>query len=145
MTVNPYARQQEILAKVRELPFLPIFEGGVPDGEAIPKDAQGRIKPHVAVNFAGMTDPPKKYNGIEGAEKDSFEQQFSVHAVAGDDDASRQVLNQVLRHLLGFAPYGCGQIRPAFFAGVGQISSLAQPTRYSAVQAFRFLMNDTEG
>lgn len=142
--IDPYARQQEILAFLRTLPFLEIFEGGVPDGEAIPKDIKGRIKPHVVVNFAGLTDPPKKHNGIEGAARDSFEQQFSTHAIAGDDDAARQVHNQVLRKLLGFVPFGCGEIRPAFFAGMGQISSLGQPTRYSAVQAFKFLINDSE-
>lgn len=144
MTINPYTTQQEILAFLRTLPFLEFFEGDVPDGEAIPKDAFGKIKPHVVVNFAGLVDPPKKLNGIEGAAKDSFVQQFSTHSIAGDDDAARQVNNIVLRKLLGFAPFGCGEIRPAFFAGMGRISSLGQPTRLSAVQAFRFLMNDTE-
>lgn len=145
MTVNPYAVQQEILAYLRTLPHLLVFEGSVPDGEAIPKDAKGKIRPHLVVNFAGLTDPPKRYNGIMGAKFDSFDQGFSTHAIAGDDDAARQVHNQGLRHLLGFAPFGCGEIRPAFFAGMGQISSLGQPTRFSAVQAFKFLMNDTEG
>ena len=143
MTINQYATQQEILTFLRTLPFQ-FFEGSVPDGEAIPKDAFGKIKPHVAVNFAGLVDPPKKHNGIEGAQRDSFIQQFSTHSVASDDDAARQVNNAVLRKLLGFTPFGCGEIRPAFFAGMGQISSLGQPTRFSAVQAFRFLMNDTE-
>lgn len=145
MTVNPYSTQQEILAYLRTLPFPEFFEGSVPDGEAIPKDASGRVKPHVVVNFAGLTDAPKNHNGIEGAARDSFVQGFSTHAIAGDDDAARQVHNLVLRKLLGFIPYGCGELRPAFFAGIGQISSLGQPTRFSAVQAYKFLMNDTEG
>lgn len=145
MTVNPYTTQQAVLAHLRTLPFLEVFEGSVPDGEAIPKDANGKIKPHVVVNFAGLTDPPKRHNGIMGAKYDSFQQGFSTHAIAGDDDAARQVHNAVLRKLLGFEPFGCGEIRPAFFAGVGEISTLGQPTRFSAVQAFKFLMNDTEG
>jgi len=145
MTVNPYATQQEVLAFLRTLPFLEVFEGSVPDGEAIPKDANGKIKPHLVVNFAGLTDPPKRHNGIMGAKYDSFQQGFSTHAIAGDDDAARQVHNQALRKLLGFEPFGCGEIRPAFFAGVGEISTLGQPTRFSAVQSFKFLMNDTEG
>lgn len=144
MTINPYARQQEILAFLRTEPFLEVFEGSVPDGEAIPKDDYGKIKPHVVVNFAGLTDPPKRHNGIMGAKYDSFQQGFSTHAIAGDDDAARQVHNQVLMLLLGFTPFGCGEIRPAFFAGVGEISSLGQPTRFSAVQAYKFLINDTD-
>ena len=144
MTVNPYAAKQEILALLRTTPHLEVFEGSVPDGEAIPKDDKGKIKPHLVVNFAGLTDPPKRHNGIMGARYDSFQQGFSTHAIAGDDDAARQVHNQALRKLLGFTPYGCGEIRPAFFAGVGEISTLGQPTRFSAVQAFKFLMNNTE-
>jgi predicted dinucleotide-binding enzyme len=70
-------------------------------------------------------------------------QGFSIHGIAGDDDAAQQVHNAALRHLLGFTPFGCGEIRPAFFAGVGKISTLGQPSRYSAVQAFKFLMNST--
>jgi len=144
MTVNPYASKQEILAELRTIPFLQILEGSVPDGEAIPKDAYGKIKPHLVVNWAGLTDPPKRHNGIVGAKKDSFQQGFSTHAIAGDDDAAQQVHNQALMKLLGFEPFGCGEIRPAFFAGVGEISTLGQPTRFSAVQAFKFLINDTE-
>jgi hypothetical protein len=141
MTVNPYAAQQEILAYLRTLPFPEFFEGSVPDGDDIPLDAKGNIKPHVVVNFAGLTEPPKKTNGITGAQDDSFIQGFSTHAIAGDDDAARQVHNAVLMKLLGFRPFACGEIRPAFFAGVGEISSHGQPTRYSAVQAFKFLLN----
>lgn len=141
MTVNPYATHQEILAFLRTTPYLLVEEGSVPDGEAIPKDAQGRIRPHVVVNWAGLTEPPKGVNGITGAQDDSFLQQFSTHAIAGDDDAAQQVHNQVLMKLLGFAAYGCGEIRPAFFAGVGQISSLGQPTRFSAVQSYKYLIN----
>lgn len=141
MTVNPYAAQQDILAHLRAVPYLIVFEGGVPDGEAIPKDAQGRIKPHLVVNFAGLTEPKKGTNGIIGATVDSFMQGFSTHAIAGDDDAARQVHNQGLMALLGYKVYGCGEIRPAFFAGVGQISTLSQPTRYSAVQSYKFLLN----
>lgn len=141
MTVNAYAAQQEVLDHLRLIPNVRIFEGGVPDGTAIPLTSQGRIAPHLVVNWAGLTEPPKKVNGIMGAAYDSFMQGFSTHAIAGDDDAARQVHNVCLMHLLGFQPYGCGEIRPAFFAGVGEISSLGQPTRLSAVQSYKFLIN----
>jgi hypothetical protein len=143
MTVNPYATQQEVLAFLRELTTIPVFEGSVPDGDDIPMTPSGKIKPHIVINFAGLTEAPKQVNGITGARDDSYMQGFSTHAIAGDDDAARQVHNAGLMKLLGFVPYGCGEIRPAFFAGVGEISSLGQPTRYSAVQAYKFLMNST--
>jgi hypothetical protein len=141
MTVNPFPIQQEILTLLRTITNVLVYEGSVPDGTAIPMDANGKIKPHIVVNFAGLTDPPKRVNGITGATDDSFMQSFSTHAIAGDDNAARQVHSLGWLKLLGYCPVKCGEIRPAFFAGVGEISSLGQPTRFSAVQSYKFLIN----
>lgn len=140
MTVNPFLSQQQILARFRLLTTIPIFEGNVPDGEAIPMTGT-KIKPHLVINFAGLTDPPKRVNGITGAADDSFMQTFSTHAIAGDDNAARAVHSIGWGQILGFIPDHCGEIRPAFFAGVGEISSLSQPTRFSAVQSYKYLIN----
>lgn len=141
MTVNPYLAQQEILAHLRTLARIEIFEGNVPDGKAVSITPKGKVAPHLVVNFAGLTEPSRHVNGIMGAAYDSFIQGFSTHAIAGDDDAARQLHNIALMKLLGFQPHGCAEIRPAFFAGVGEISTLGQPTRYSAVQSYKFLIN----
>jgi hypothetical protein len=141
MTVNPFPIQQEIVTLLRTITNVLVYEGSVPDGTSIPMDANGKIKPHLVVNFAGLTEPPKKVNGITGAKDDSFLQGFSTHAIAGDDNAARQVHSLGWLKLIGFQPTACGEIRPAFFAGVGEISSLGQPTRFSAVQSYKFLIN----
>jgi len=141
MTVNPFLSQEEILAELRTIPNILIFEGNVPDGVSIPLTPSGKVKPHLVVNFAGLVDPPTKVNGITGAANDSFQQMFSTHGIASDDNASRQVHSLAWAKILGFVPAGCGEIRPAFFAGVGQISSLGQPTRFSAVQSYKYLIN----
>jgi hypothetical protein len=143
--IDPYARQKEIEARFKAaLPshLIPyVFTGSVPDGKAIPLYPDGKVRPHFVINFAGITEPNAKVNGITGAQDDSFMQGFQTHGIGADDDAARQVNSLGLGAILGFQPTGCGQIRPAFFAGVGEISSLSSPTRYSAVQAYRFLMN----
>lgn len=141
MTVNPFTSQQEILAVFRTIPNLLVFEGEVPDGTSLPLDANGKIKPHLVINFTGLVDPSPKVNGITGAADDSFLQMFSTHAIAGDDNAARQVHSLGWTKVLGFVPASCGEIRPAFFGGVGQISSMGQPTRFSAVQAYKYLIN----
>lgn len=141
MTINPFPSQQEIITLLKTIPNILVFEGSVPDGTSIPLTPTGKIKPHLVVNFAGLTEPPKKTNGITGAADDSFTQGFSTHAIAGDDNAARQVHSLGLQVLLGFMPTHCGEVRPAFFAGMGQISSLSQPTRYSAVQSYKYLIN----
>lgn len=143
--IDQYARQKEIEAHLKSV--LPshltpyVFTGSVPDGKAIPLYDDGKVRPHIVLNFAGLTEPNAKVNGINGAQDDSFMQGFSIHGIGSDDDAARRVNSMATGLLLGFQPTGCGEIRPAFFAGVGAISSLSSPTRYSAVQAMRFLMN----
>lgn len=143
--IDPYARQKEIEARFKAaLPshMTPyIFKGSVPDGAAIPLYPDGKVRPHLVISFAGLTEPNAKVNGITGAQDDSFMQGFQTHGIGADHDAALQVNSLALGAVLGFQPTGCGEIRPAFFAGVGEISSLSSPTRYSAVQAFRFLMN----
>jgi len=143
MTVNPYPSQQEILAHYRATlpPFVEVFEGGVPDGKAIPLDANAKIKPHLVVAFAGLTKPPRRVNGIIGATEDSFIQGFSTYAIAGDDDAARQLHSMGWGAIIGFEPVNCGEVAPAFFAGIGEISTLGQPTRFSATQSYRYLIN----
>jgi len=141
MTVNPFPTQEEIISLLKTIPNILIFEGNVPDGTSIPLTSTGKVKPHLVVNFTGLVDPSPKVNGITGAADDSFLQMFSTHGIAGDDNAARQVHSLGWLKLIGFVPAGCGEIRPAFFAGVGQISSMGQPTRFSAVQSYKFLIN----
>jgi hypothetical protein len=141
MTVNPFPTQEEIISLLKTIPNILIFEGNVPDGTSIPLTSTGKVKPHLVANFTGLVDPSPKVNGITGAADDSFLQMFSTHGIAGDDNAARQVHSLGWLKLIGFVPAGCGEIRPAFFAGVGQISSMGQPTRFSAVQSYKFLIN----
>ena len=141
MTVNPFPTQDEIISLLKTIPNLLVFEGNVPDGTSIPLTSTGKVKPHLVVNFTGLVDPSPKVNGITGAADDSFLQMFSTHGIAGDDNAARQVHSLGWLKLIGFVPAGSGEIRPAFFAGVGQISSMGQPTRFSAVQSYKFLIN----
>lgn len=141
MTINPYPSKKEIIALLKTIPFIEVLQGGVPDGNAIPLTSTGKIKPHLVVNWGGLIKPPKRVNGIQGASFDSFIQSFSTHAIAGDDDAAQQLHNLGWQKLAGFEPVGCGEVGPQFFAGIGEISSLSQPTRYSAVQAYKYLIN----
>jgi hypothetical protein len=114
----------------------------VPDGWQ-PKFLPGstQIRPYIVVDFTGITEAPNGNQGIVGADLDGYLQQFSTHSVASTKASARAVNAAVLKKLLGFEPTNCGEIRPAFFAGMGESSTLADPARYSAAQAFRFIMN----
>jgi hypothetical protein len=139
--IDPDLYATQIMARLNELTTLDFFEGGVPDGwkpAMIPGSTQ--IKPYVIVSFAGLTDSHTG-KGITGAADDSFNQQFSTHSVGSTVNTARKVNNMVLRKLLGFVPTNCGEITPAFFGGIGENSSLSDPSRYSAAQAYKFIAN----
>lgn len=141
--IDPDLFEEEIMAKLRELTTLDFHEGGVPDGwkvQMIPGSTPPQIKPYVIVSFAGLTDSHTG-KGITGAADDSFNQQFSTHSVGSTVNTARKVNNMVVRKLLGFKPTNCGEITPAFFGGIGENSSLSDPSRYSAAQAYKFIAN----
>ena len=88
--IDPYARQEEILARFKAVlpahltPYL--FTGSVPDGKAIPLYSDGKVRPHLVISFAGITEPNAKVNGITGAQDDSFMQGFQTHGIGNDDE-----------------------------------------------------------
>lgn len=140
--IDPNTTINQIMAKARELTTVDVFEGGVPDGfkpAIIPGSSQ--MRPYIILDFTGITEAPNGNQGIGGADLDGYLQQFSTHSVASTKDSARAVNSVILRKLLGFEPTNCGEIRPAFFAGIGENSTLADPARYSAAQAYRFIMN----
>lgn len=131
---------REILAKAAELTTVDIFEGDIPDGyqpPLIPNSSQ--IRPYVVINFAGLTDTISHGKGITGAADDAYGQQFTTHAVASTQETARETSNAILKKLLGFEPTNAGEITPAFFGGIGENSSLSDPSRYSAAQAYKFI------
>lgn len=134
-----YAAQKDIEATLKAAPTLSkadIYTGGVPD-------AFQYTRPYVVLKFAGNSDQTRN-QGITGAKDNSFNGQFTTASVSTSDASSRQLSQLVRNVLIGLVPNAnCGEITPAFFAGVGEISSLTNPTRYSADQAYEVTVNAT--
>jgi phage gp37-like protein len=135
--------QDEIVALLREIPHVDVYEGQMDDEAftALLTDSNS-IKPFITVSFGGLINPTQRNKGIVGARKDSQDTTFVVRTVASSDRTSRQVLQLVLDKLVGYSPSGCGEITSALFGGTGQVSSLGNPTRFAAVQALRVLVNE---
>ena len=102
------------------------------------------LKPFGTIAFGGKIDPRGRVNGIVGAAKDSSIVTIVVRVVASTDRTSQQVLEIVSEALEGFTPTLCGEIRPALFGGSGEVSSLGNPTRYAAVQAYTMTINKAQ-
>ena len=135
--------QDEIVARVREIPHVDVYEGQMDDEAftALLTDSN-QIKPFITLAFGGLIDPRRSVKGIVGVRNDSADTTLVVRAVASTDRTSRQVMQLVLDKLIGFEATACGQVTPALFGGTGQVSSLGNPTRFASVQALRFLVNE---
>lgn len=139
-----YAGQQDILSHLKADPTLAqadILEGSVGDLYEIPMVGT-TVKPHALVEFMALS-VSKEGQHIVGGAYDSGQGQLIVNSIAGDPDTARQLSQRVLNSLLGYAPTGCSELTLALFAGIGKVSSSRTPTRYSADQAFRTLVNST--
>jgi hypothetical protein len=140
--IDPDLFATEIMAQLGTLTVVDIFEGGVPDKYSPPMiPGSTQIKPYVIVDFSGITEPHNNVNGIVGATYDSFDLMFSCHSVASTLKTARTTNKLVVSKLLGFIPSNSGEVRPAFFGGIGANSNAADPSRYSVAQAFRAMLN----
>lgn len=134
--------QDEIVGVLKTIPNVDVEEGNIADEDFATLVANSdSLKPFITINFGGMIDPRRRINGITGAKAHSHDATIVVRCVGSTDRISRQVWQLVWDKLIGYVPVNCGEIRAALYGGTGQVSSLGNPTRYAAVQAFSLLVN----
>lgn len=139
--------QDEILARVRTIPNIGVYDDELPD-EVIPETIPGtdQIRPFVTISFGGLVEAPRRVNGIAGADKDTGETTIVVQGVGSTPRAAKAAVEAVRNKLVGFKPVNCGEIRFALFGGTGKLSHLGNPTRYASNQSLRYYQNsDTAG
>lgn len=136
------ATEDEIVAELKTIPHVDVYEGQMSDEEfsALLTDAN-QIRPFITISFGGLIDPRRRINGIVGAKTHSQDTTFVIRCVGSTDRTSRQVRDIAHGKIIGFVPTNCSEIQTALFGGTGQVSSLGNPTRYAAVQAYRYLVN----
>lgn len=134
--------QREITDLLRTIPNVDLYEGNMSDEAfaALVADST-QIRPFITISFGGFIDPRKRVNGIVGAKTHSHDTTFVVRTVGSTDRISQQVWQLCWDKLIGYVPTNCGEIGAALYGGTGQVSSLGNPTRYAAVQAYRMLVN----
>lgn len=140
------AVQDEIVALLKTIPHVDVYEGNMSDEAFAALLANSdSLRPFITVAFGGKIKPTRSVNGITGAKAHSHDVTIVTRCVASTDRNSRVVNQLVEDKLLGYVPDNCGEIHAALYGGTGQVSSLGNPTRYAAVQAWSLLVNsDTE-
>lgn len=132
----------EILARLRTIPNVAIYDEAVPDEAHIPKiQGTDSIVPHLTVSFSGQVRGSRRNDGIAGAALNGREMDTVIRAVASNPGDCRKLLDICEEKLLGFVPTNCGELDVALYGSTGQISGLAQPTRYAGVQVYTCIVN----
>lgn len=136
--------QDEIVALLRTIPNTNTYQGRVSDEAIVKMDASAdKMKPYNTISFGGFVDPGQRMNGIVGARQDTHMATIVVRSVANTDRDSQRLWQKVWDLLIGYEPKGAGQITAALYGGVGEISSLGNPTRFATVQAFKVYINSS--
>lgn len=112
MPLATFPGEEDIVAKIREIPGVDVMEGDYTDDSYLPTvDANKLFKPYMLVKFHGSFQAYD--NGIVGPEKDTQRATFTVYVVSPDDGTTRQLRDQVREKMLtNFRPTDGGPLRP---------------------------------
>lgn len=138
MSLNLLAVQDEITAKLRELP-QDVYETTAPDDARLRFDANGMILPYIVVEFADMYDSPLAA-GIVSNKYDVKTSYIVVSCVGPTERSARQVADVVRNKLTGFAPADAGEMSLAG-GGLSYTVADSKPNRYVSELGFTFPVN----
>jgi len=113
MSLNTLPGEDDIVAKLREIPGVDVIEGEyTPDSYTPVTDTNKMFRPYLTVKFNGAF--PHYDGGILGPDKDVQRASFSVFITSPDDRVSRDIRNQVREKMLtNFRPTDGSSLRPA--------------------------------
>lgn len=131
--------KNEITARLKTIGNLSVFEGKTTD--QIMRLDDEHLGEFLTVNYGSLVKPRKGTNGIAGARLSSNIMEFTIRTVANTYDNVERIMQVVFDTIVGFEPTNCGEIDTVLYGGVGEISSLGNPTRYASVQSFGLLVN----
>lgn len=139
MALSTTTGEDDIVAKLREIPGVKVIEGEyTPDGYIPVLDANKMFQPYLTVKFNGGF--PTYDNGIAGPDKDTLRNSFSVYVVSPDDRTSRIIRDQVrVKMLTNFEPTDGSSLHPT--GGFSFIDADLGYHRYVANIGFAYTAN----
>lgn len=138
MSLNLLAVQDEITAKLRELPQT-VYETSAPDDSKLAFDSNGILLPYIVVEFADMYESTQP-GGIVSSIYDVKTSFILVQCTGPTERSARQVAQVVREKLAGFIPADAGEM---ILAGGGTAYTSPSPkvNRYTSELAFTFQVN----
>lgn len=140
--MSAFTAAAEVLALLRTIPHVEFYDEAVPDEAHLPLiTGTDAVIPHATVSFGGEVKGSRRNDGIAGAKLNGSEMDVVIRSVGNNPGDCRKLNDLVKGKLLGFAPTNCGEFDYALYGGTGQISGLAQPSRYASVQVYTCTVN----
>lgn len=138
MSLNLLAVQDEITAKLRELP-QDVYETSAPEDSKLHFDTNGMILPYIVIEFADMYDNPVEA-GILSSKYNLKTSYIVVSCIGPTERSARQVAQVVRDKLTGFSPADAGELTLAG-GGLSYTVADSKPNRYVAEIGFTFPVN----
>lgn len=140
--MSAFTAATEIMTLLRTIPHVKFYDEAVPDEAHLPKiPGTDAIIPHATVSFGGQVRGPKTNDGIVGAAFNGSEMDVVIRAVGNNPADCRELMGLCDAKLVGFVPTNCGELDFALYGSTGQVSGLAQPSRYAGVQVYTCAIN----
>jgi len=119
-----------------------VFEGDVPQGEQIPMDAAGRVRPYLVVIYGGLQRPAQRKRGITST-RDDIKIHTLLFLVTGQTVGQANELSDDVRDVFeGFEPEGAGEMAEETSGNAKYpADSTLKPTRYTNMLAYSLLVN----
>lgn len=110
MALSASPGEDDILARLAEIPGVDVMESDYVDDSYAPKGEQ--FPPYILVKFNGAF---QEYdNGIVGPDKDSLRTNFTVYVVSPEASVTRSIRDQVrVKLLTNFHPTDGSSLRPS--------------------------------
>lgn len=137
--------QDNITAYVQSLiPNTTIFEDSIPDDEALPFDANGKLEPYVVLRFGPMR-PSYTGKSLRGPRLDEYWASCDIVAIAPKGRTARQLNAGLVDSCIGFKPDGVSPMQMRTDAGdPAQFvvsSNESRPTQYISSTRLRYTVN----
>lgn len=138
--------QDAITAEVKRIaPNTQVEEDSIPDDEALPRDANGKVVPCIVLRYSPLG--PGYGKSFGGPRHDEYVASFDVMTIATSGRVSRILNAAIVSHLIGFKPDGVSPIHQRSDAGTPSqftvSSNEIRPTLYVVSTRLRFAVNNT--
>lgn len=139
MTFSLEEIQDDWLDAIRAGVVQEVVEQSIPDWQTLARNEEGDFEPYYAVQFGDLS--PGRTTSLAGPWGDDYRLPFYAQAVAPTPEIARQMINKLMRVILGLGFTWSGQIRKRPTSGgafgmknpSGAIEAYIMPTSYDVL------------